>query len=80
MNLQNGTTTRVSRGKTTTSQGHIPFREEIIAWASEQLRQAPLSGTRKGRVAMRSANGTNIPFVVTQGGGNAEVEMTWRFE
>jgi hypothetical protein len=75
-----GTTIRVSRGKTTTSESEIPFREEIIAWASEQLREAPLSGSRKGMVKMRNTNGTGIPFAVSQGGGTAEVEMSWRFE
>lgn len=75
-----GTTTRTSRGRTTTSEGHIPFREEIIAWANEQLRDAPLSGSRKATVKMRNANGTGIPFVVTQVEGGAEVEMSWRFE
>jgi hypothetical protein len=75
-----GTTTRVSRGKTTTSEGDIPFREEVIAWASEQLREAPLTGMRKGVVKMRNTNGTGIPFAVSQGGGTAEVEMSWRFE
>lgn len=75
-----GTTTRVDRGRTTTSQGEIPFREEIIVWASEQLREAPLSGLRKATLQMRSSNGTGIPFAVTQGEGVAEVEMSWRFQ
>jgi hypothetical protein len=75
-----GTTTRVSRGRTTTSQGQIPFREEIIAWASEQLRNAPLSGSRKATLQMLNTNGTGIPFVTTQGEGVAEVEMSWRFQ
>jgi hypothetical protein len=75
-----GTTTRVDRGRTTTSQGDIPFREEIIVWASEQLRNAPLSGSRKATLQMLNANGTGIPFVVTQGQGVAEVEMSWRFQ
>jgi hypothetical protein len=76
-----GTTTRVNCGRTTTSsRGEIPFREELIEWASAQLRDAPLTGTRKGVVKMKSSNGTGIPFVVTQGEGGAEVELTWRFE
>jgi hypothetical protein len=80
VNPPTGVTTRVSRGRTTTSQSDIPFREEIIAWASEQLRVAPLTGAKKGVVKLKNTNGTGIPFVVTQGGGTAEVEMTWRFE
>lgn len=75
-----GTTIGVNRGKTRTVQQQLPFREEIIAWANQQLRNAPVTGSRKGMVKMKSANGTGIPFAVTQGGGTAEVEMSWRFE
>jgi hypothetical protein len=75
-----GTTTRIDRGRTTSSRGEIPFREELIAWASAQLRDAPLSGTRKAVVKMAGTNGTGVPFAVSQGEGNAEVEMAWRFE
>lgn len=75
-----GTITRVDRGQTETSQGAIAFRGEIITWAAEQLRNAPLSGTRKGVVELRNAVGTDIPFAVTRGGGKAEVELSWRFE
>lgn len=75
-----GSAVRTSRGKTTQSQGELPLKGEAFKWASDQLRRAPLSGTRKGIVKLTTPQGSSVPFAVTQGGGTAEVEMTWRFE
>lgn len=75
-----GTSTITDRGKTTTSQTSLPMKSEAIQWASEQLRRAPLSGSRKTVVKITNSNGSGIPFVVTRGGGTANVELTWRFE
>lgn len=75
-----GTVTRTEGGRTERASGEIPFRGEIIAWASEQLRNAPLKGTRKAVLDMSSPLGTDIVFAASKGGGKAEVELSWRFE
>lgn len=75
-----GTTVWVDRGKTTQSQGDIPFRGEVIDWAAKILRKAPLTGTQKAVLPIRSSGPANIPFAVNKGEGSAQVEMSWRFE
>jgi hypothetical protein len=75
-----GVTLRTQRGRTTEFEGEMPLKGEAFKWASEQLRRAPLSGTRKGTVKITSPQGSSVPFATTQGGGTAQVEMTWRFE
>lgn len=75
-----GSTTRTERGKTTQFQGDVPLKGEAFNWASEQLRKAPLSGTRKTVLKLTSPQGSHVPFAVAKGEGTATVEVSWRFE
>lgn len=69
-----GRFTRTDRGRTESAEEALPLRSEALAWASEQLRQAPASGSRKA----------TLPIKATSSQGTVEgrlaVEMSWRFE
>lgn len=69
-----GRTTRVDRGRTTTADEGLPLRGEVIAWASEQLRHAPATGTRKTTLPIRTSSGQGTVE------GSLTVELSWRFE
>jgi hypothetical protein len=75
-----GTSTYEDRlhGKTV-SEGEMPLRGDVIEWVNEQIRHAPLSGTRKATLALEGNSGAWVPYAAGQK-GSAEVEMTWRFE
>ncbi|MET0987690.1 MAG: hypothetical protein ABW034_20025 [Steroidobacteraceae bacterium] len=75
-----GSSTRTQRGKSTQSQGDVPLKGEAFNWASEQLRKAPLSGTRKTVLKITNSQGSSVPFATAKGDGTATVEMSWRFE
>ncbi|MET0661349.1 MAG: hypothetical protein ABW110_24690, partial [Steroidobacteraceae bacterium] len=75
-----GSSTRTQRGKTTQSKGDVPLKGEVFNWVSEQLRKAPLSGTRKTVLKITTPQGSSVPFATTKGNGTATVEMRWRFE
>jgi hypothetical protein len=65
---------RSDRGRTEGGEEALPLRSEAIAWASEQLRQAPASGTRKATLPIKSTSGQDTVE------GNLVVELSWRFE
>jgi hypothetical protein len=69
-----GRYTRSDRGRTQGADEALPLRSEAIAWASEQLRQAPSSGSRKATLPIRSASGQGTVE------GSLVVELSWRFE
>ncbi|MDZ7652649.1 MAG: hypothetical protein U5L03_08950 [Burkholderiaceae bacterium] len=69
-----GRSTRSDRGRTASVEEALPLRSEALVWASEQLRQAPASGTRKTTLPIKSTTGQGTVE------GNLVVELSWRFE
>jgi hypothetical protein len=69
-----GRTTRSDRGRTEGGEEALPLRSEALAWASEQLRQAPATGTRRATLPIKSTSGQGTVD------GSLVVELSWRFE
>lgn len=69
-----GRFTRVDNGRTHSAEEALPLRSEALHWASEQLRQAPASGTRKVRLPVKSGSAQGIVE------GHLDVELSWKFE
>jgi hypothetical protein len=69
-----GRFTRSDRGRNESAEEALPLRSEALAWASEQLRQAPATGSRKATLPIKSNSGQGTIE------GSLLVEMNWRFE